>query len=179
MTAEYQRRKPKDIAVVVLPGVGRQAGFSACLLEKSDAIPVLLRRHLRQQQAFGIPIPDEQSVAPDANLPDVHHMAQRREHRDFVLQLIQFPCSHRLETLISHGGVSRNIPNRVAKRLHRPHISDASAQLSVLRQRDKRAAFLHQRIHSGRGAFVQFAFLHRRFHRLLCYFEQPPLLPRG
>ena len=51
-----------------LPCVGGQAGFSAGLFEKGDAVPSVLDWHLRQQQAAVGTKADQQAVASDFNL---------------------------------------------------------------------------------------------------------------
>ena len=68
MFPENQCRKNEQIGIVILPGVGREAGLQANLLKKSLEIPTLLYRHLREQYSLASAFLDEETVAPYLNL---------------------------------------------------------------------------------------------------------------
>ena len=50
------------------PGIKRQSGFAAGLLEKSYAVPGVFQRNLGQQQSPPSMLADEQTVASDFHL---------------------------------------------------------------------------------------------------------------
>ena len=64
-----------------LPGIWRQAGFPAGLLEEGDAVPSVLERHLRQQQAATVAQADQQAVASNFHLLRLNGLG-RREHAE-------------------------------------------------------------------------------------------------
>jgi hypothetical protein len=73
-----QSREHEDVGIVVLPGLGREAGLDTGLLDEGVAVPALLDRHLRQQQALDISLLNNQSVFTDLDLFDIQHTPQRR-----------------------------------------------------------------------------------------------------
>ncbi len=60
-----------------LPCIDGQARFAAGLLEKGDAIPLMLNRNLRQQQAAAAVLSDQQAVTADFDLLGKNRLRRR------------------------------------------------------------------------------------------------------
>ena len=63
----------------LLPGIRRQAGFAASLLEKGDAVPAVFDRDLRQQQAAASVLADHQSVPSNLHFFRPDRLAAAKE----------------------------------------------------------------------------------------------------
>jgi len=71
------------------PGVARQARLERALLEKGDAVPVVLHRDLRQQQApLAVPL-DHETVGPDLDVARVPDLPEGRQDRDLEAQVLE------------------------------------------------------------------------------------------
>jgi hypothetical protein len=60
--AKNQRCKHKNVGVIVLPGLARQTGLEAGLLDERVAVPMFFHRDLRQQDSLNISLLHNQSV---------------------------------------------------------------------------------------------------------------------
>ncbi len=113
------------------PGIQRQAGFAAGLLEKSFPVPTIFDRNLGQQQAAASAIGNEQTVAPD-----FHRLGKNRdqagEHAQRNLQLRSFFQGHRQETGIVESGGPGSFRHGAIQRCDGQRIPDASPQLPLV-----------------------------------------------
>ena len=113
------------------PGIQRQAGFAAGLLEKSFPVPTIFDGNLGQQQAAANAIGDEQAVAPD-----FHCLGKNRdqagEYAQRNLQLRSFFQGHRQETGIVESGGAGSFRHGAIQRRDGQRIPDASPQLAMV-----------------------------------------------
>jgi len=133
---------------------------------------VLVGGHLWQQESLGfIPLHD-QAVTARLDLLDIQHAAQRREHRDFVLQLRQFAYGDWREPPVAHRRKSGHIAHSQRQRRRRRYVADAAPQIAVLSQRHKGAALLRQRSGGGRRVFVKLVLADHRLDGLTRHAQQ-------
>ena len=112
------------------PGIQRQAGFAAGLLEKSFPVPTIFGGNLGQQQAAANAIGDEQTVAPDFHCLGMNR-EQAGEYAQRNLQLRSFFLGHRQETgIVESGGAGRFCHGAIQRR-DGHGIADASPQLAM------------------------------------------------
>ena len=116
-----------------LPGVGRQAGFPAGLFEEGDAVPSVLERHLRQQQAATVPQADQQAVASNLHLLRLHGL-ERREHAEGDAQFRDLVPGDWRKTRVVKSRAARAFCDRTVKRSDGKHVTDASPQLAAVIQ---------------------------------------------
>ena len=94
-----------------LPGIGRQAGLAAGLLEEGDAVPVVFDRNLGQEKAPMSGQADEEAVAP--NFDGIGGDGLRgREYAEFDLQILGFLESDRTEAHVVKSGGAGGIGDR-------------------------------------------------------------------
>jgi len=87
--AEYYCRKHEDVGVLILPAIGVHARLRARFFQELLSIPFFFHRHLRKQEALMGAVLHQQTVLANFDLSNVQHPAQRREHRNFILELRQ------------------------------------------------------------------------------------------
>ena len=112
------------------PGVRRQTGFAAGLLEKSFPVPTIFSGNLRQQQAAANPIRDEQTVAPDFHCLGMNRK-QAGEYAQRNLQLGSFFLGHRQESGIVESGSAGSFRHGAIQRRDGQSIADASPELAM------------------------------------------------
>src|SRR5204863_1671057 len=97
----------------VLPGVARQTGFMAGLLEQLEAIPLPFGRDLRQQQP---PVPahlDDETMTADRDLARIAHRLERTEHGDFYVEVRQLAGADRRKPRIGAACGNRAVGDHV------------------------------------------------------------------
>jgi len=164
--AEHHGSEHKDVCIFVLPALGRHACLGAGFFQERLPVPFLLHRNLGQEKPFIDSVLHEQAVFADLDLSNIAHAPQRRQHRDFVVELAQFPRRDRLESRIAQSGKGGRVSHRHVERLHRRGVADTASQFPRFLQGDEGAALLIQRFARTCGRFVRLLFLHRVLHRL-------------
>jgi len=127
---------------------------------------VLVGGNLWQQESLGFVPLHDQAIAARLDLLDIQHAAQRREHRDFVVQFRQFAHGNWSEPPIAHRRKGGHIAHCKPERLRRRHVANAAAQLAMLGERDKSAALLRQRSGGGRRIIVELVLANHRLDRV-------------
>src|SRR5262245_1924628 len=85
------------------PGISGESGFQAGVIEEGIAVPALLGRHLRKEQATTAALLDDESVPPDFDLINRLDFALRGEHRDFDVDAVEFLWRDGVESRIRIG----------------------------------------------------------------------------
>ena len=124
----------------ILPGVERESGFAAGLLEESDAIPMALDGNLRQKQAAASSHADEQAMASDLDRFGVDG-ARRRKNAEFDFEIAGFVEVYGMEASVFKGGGTRGFGDGAIHRVGGEDIADASAELAAKIERGKCAAW--------------------------------------
>src|ERR1700692_2519889 len=110
----------------MLPGIQRQSGFAAGLFQKGDAIPPMLDRDLRQQQAATTVPVDVQSVAADFDLVGVDRFRER-ENAQFDREVRSFFFGDRRKAVVVESGRPRGLRYSAVERIARQDVADTSA----------------------------------------------------
>jgi len=133
-----------------LPGIGRQAGLAAGLLEEGDAVPVVFDRNLGQEEAAVSGHADEEAVAP--NLDCIGGDGLRDgENAEFDLELPGFLELDRMEARVVKSGGPGGIGYRAIDGADGKNVANASAKLSVEIERGECAA----RFGEVRGGWIE------------------------
>src|SRR5262245_21923787 len=82
----FEHEDPRAAA----PGIGGKSGFHARVIEESVAIPAVLGRHLRKEQATTAALLDDESMPPDFDLLNRLDFALAGEHRDLQVNAVEF-----------------------------------------------------------------------------------------
>jgi len=164
---EHDGRKRIDVSRIVLPGFGGEPGLQAEFLKVGFPVPALFGWHLRKKDSLAAALHQQQAVPADAYVLEVENVVERREHRDFVFQLREFPGAHRGKTRITQRCVCGGIPYSEIQRLLRRSQTNAPAQLSLIRECHERAAFLLECGEIGGRRLVQFLFAYSLLDGLL------------
>lgn len=101
MLAEYHGCEHEDVSIFGLPATGSHARLGTGFFKELLPIPPFFDRDLREQKAFMIAVPHEQTVLPNLDLSNIEHAPHGREYRDFVFQLWCLRGRYRLETGIT------------------------------------------------------------------------------
>jgi hypothetical protein len=75
--AKNQSGKHKNVGIIILPGLARQAGFEAGLFNESVTVPVFFHRDLRQQDSLDISLLHNQSMFTHLDLFNIQDTAER------------------------------------------------------------------------------------------------------
>lgn len=122
-----------------LPGVERQAGFSAGLFEESDAVPSALDRYLREQQAATGAKADQQAVSSNFYLVWANGLG-RREDAQGDLQFLGLSPRHRREARVVESCAPSAFRDGAIERAHGEDISDAASESAPVIESRKGAA---------------------------------------
>ena len=80
IVAEYYRGKRENIGIFILPAISLHPSFGASSLEELDPIPLLLHRHLREQDALVRTILHQQAVLAHLDLAYICDSPKGREN---------------------------------------------------------------------------------------------------
>ena len=78
MFAKYDRGKPEDVGILVLPAIRRHLRLDAGFFKKLHSIPVLLHGNLGKQKSFVVAVFHQQPMLTDLYFMHVEHASQRR-----------------------------------------------------------------------------------------------------
>src|SRR5689334_16433222 len=126
-------------ACIALPIFGLETGFAACLRKKAFAIPSVMLRNLRQEQATSAALADEESVRSNLDVIDGFHFLHRRQNRDFEMNARKVFESHRDKSRIANSRGDSAIDGGAIQGCGGMNIADAATQLAVLVNRDENA----------------------------------------
>jgi len=115
---------------------------------------------------------DQHAVLPEADFVHVHHVAQRGQDGDFVLQAAQFAGGDRTEARIALRRHLRHVAHREVEGLDGRDVADAAAQVAILGEGDEGAALLVQFRDAAGGCFKRLARANRSLHGLAGDFEE-------
>jgi len=177
--AKNQRREHKNVGVIVLPRLARQAGFEAGLLDECVAIPMFFQRDLRQKDSLDIALLHNQSMFTHLDLFNIQDPAQRRHDGDLVLEERQLLGSDGLEARIFQRRIRRHVTHRFRQRFHRRDVADAPPQLAMLLEGDERAAGFLQAREAAGTQHGHLAIAHGGLHRSPRNLHQGILLTAG
>lgn len=115
---------------ILLPGIERKSRFAAGLFEESNAVPVVLKRDLRQQKAAMTMLADEQAMAANFDFFDANWLRSRENTQlDFKMRSFEFG-DRRKSIVVKSGGTSCFCYGAIQRKL-RQNVADTAAQFSA------------------------------------------------
>ena len=120
----------EELDAGLLPRVVGKAGLPAGLDEEGLAIPPVLPRDLREEDAAAAVAADEQAVPSHLDVLRADRL-ERRERGDLDRQMVELRLGHGLEPAVLDRGRHRHPGHRLEERAVRAHQADAPPQLPV------------------------------------------------
>jgi len=134
----------------VLPGIVRQAGLLAGLLDKDLRTPLPHGRHLRQQQSSMETLLNEQAMATNLDFVGGRNRLERTKNGYLDVERRNFRLSDGWKSRIGAAGQARTLRDRLRQWRVGFEMSDAPSKIAELMQADKDAGATRQRATRGR-----------------------------
>jgi hypothetical protein len=121
------------------PGISRQPGFQAGVLEERLAVPAVLAGDLRQQKAASATLLHDQAVAPDFDFFDGADWTLRRQHGNLDGDMRKLARGHGRKARVRLGYHRRKVADDLGKARIGFDVSKAASKLTPVKNRHKGA----------------------------------------